>query len=86
MTTETLSTPVEQFTIAIDAGDGRRGTLALDRNRAWRVPHALDIGAMRAAAQVLVGRHDFTTFRAAGCQARSPVKTLDRLDVKGDGE
>lgn len=64
----------------------RRGTLALDRNRAWRVPHSLDVGAMHAAAQVLVGRHDFTTFRAAGCQARSPVKTLDRLDVTGDGE
>ena len=64
----------------------RRGTLALDRNRAWRVPHALDVPAMQRAAQVLVGRHDFTTFRAAGCQARSPVKTLDRLDVTGDGE
>lgn len=64
----------------------RRGTLALDRNRAWRVAHALDVGAMHAAAQVLVGRHDFTTFRAAGCQARSPVKTLDRLDVTDDGE
>ena len=63
----------------------RRGTLALDRNSVWRVPHALDGGAMHAAAQVLVGRHDFTTFRAAGCQARSPVKTLDRLDVTGDG-
>lgn len=64
----------------------RRGALALDRHRAWRVPHALDVDAMRAAAQVLVGRHDFTTFRAAGCQARSPVKTLDRLDVMGEGE
>lgn len=64
----------------------RRGTLALDRNRAWRVAHALDVGAMHAAAQVLAGRHDFTTFRAAGCQARSPVKTLDRLDVTDDGE
>jgi tRNA pseudouridine38-40 synthase len=41
---------------------------------------------MQVAAQVLVGRHDFTTFRAAECQARSPVKTLDRLDVEGDGE
>jgi tRNA pseudouridine38-40 synthase len=64
----------------------RRGTLALDRNRVWRVTHALDWRAMHAAAQVLVGRHDFTTFRAAGCQARSPVKTLDRLDVTGDGD
>ena len=41
---------------------------------------------MHAAAQVLIGRHDFTTFRAAGCQARSPVKTLNQLDVTGDGE
>jgi tRNA pseudouridine38-40 synthase len=64
----------------------RRGALALDRHRVWRVPHALDVAAMHAAAQVLVGRHDFTTFRAAGCQARSPVKTLDRLDVTGEGE
>ncbi|HEX6612116.1 MAG TPA: tRNA pseudouridine(38-40) synthase TruA [Hyphomicrobiaceae bacterium] len=64
----------------------RRGALALDRHRVWRVPHALDAPAMHAAAQVLVGRHDFTTFRAAGCQARSPVKTLDRLDVTGDGD
>jgi tRNA pseudouridine38-40 synthase len=64
----------------------RRGALALDRNRVWRVAHALDWRAMHAAAQVLVGRHDFTTFRAAGCQARSPVKTLDRLEVTGDGE
>ena len=64
----------------------RRGALALDRHRVWRVPHALDVAAMHAAAQVLVGRHDFTTFRAAGCQARSPVKTLDRLDVERDGD
>jgi tRNA pseudouridine38-40 synthase len=64
----------------------RRGMLALDRHRVWRVPHTLEVAAMHAAAQVLVGRHDFTTFRAAGCQARSPVKTLDRLDVTGDGE
>jgi tRNA pseudouridine38-40 synthase len=64
----------------------RRGALALDRHRVWRVPHVLDVPVMHAAAQVLVGRHDFTTFRAAGCQARSPVKTLDRLDVTGDGE
>jgi len=64
----------------------RRADLALDRNRAWRVARPLDAAAMQVAAQVLVGRHDFTTFRAAECQARSPVKTLDRLDVEGDGE
>jgi tRNA pseudouridine38-40 synthase len=59
----------------------RRADLALERNRAWRVPRRLDAEAMHAAAQRLVGRHDFTTFRAAECQARSPVKTLDQLDV-----
>jgi tRNA pseudouridine38-40 synthase len=64
----------------------RRAALALDKGRAWHVPVALDAEAMHAAAQRLVGRHDFTTFRAALCQARSPVKTLDRLDVARDGE
>jgi tRNA pseudouridine38-40 synthase len=64
----------------------RRAPLALDAARAWYVPVALDAAAMHAAAQVLVGRHDFTTFRAALCQARSPVKTLDALDVSRDGE
>ncbi len=64
----------------------RRADLALDQNRAWRVPRPLAGGAMHAAAQKLVGRHDFTTFRAAECQAKSPVKTLDQLDVKRDGD
>jgi len=59
----------------------RRADLALDRLRAWRVARRLDAEAMHEAAQKLVGRHDFTTFRAAECQARSPVKTLDRLAV-----
>ncbi|MDA7949047.1 MAG: tRNA pseudouridine(38-40) synthase TruA [Hyphomicrobiaceae bacterium] len=59
----------------------RRAPLALDRIRAWHVPRALDSDAMHAAAQFLTGKHDFTTFRAAQCQAKSPVKTLDRLDV-----
>ncbi len=54
---------------------------ALDNDRVWWVPQPLSAEAMRAAAAELVGRHDFTTFRAAGCQAKSPVKTLDRLDV-----
>ena len=52
----------------------------------WHVVHALDAEAMHAAAQSLVGQHDFTTFRAAECQAKSPVKTLDRLDVCRLGE
>jgi tRNA pseudouridine38-40 synthase len=64
----------------------RRPDLALDRNRAWRLPRRLDADAMHAAAQRLTGRHDFTTFRAAECQARSPVKTLDRLTVVRDGD
>jgi tRNA pseudouridine38-40 synthase len=64
----------------------RRADLALDRRHAWRIGRPLDAGAMRAAAQRLVGKHDFTTFRAAECQAKSPVKTLDRLDVERDGE
>ncbi|HZP20264.1 MAG TPA: tRNA pseudouridine(38-40) synthase TruA [Bauldia sp.] len=64
----------------------RRGAPALDRNRVWHVPQLLDVEAMQAAAQALVGRHDFTTFRAASCQAKSPVKTLDRLDVARAGD
>lgn len=58
----------------------------LDRDRVWWVPQPLDVARMAEAAQVLVGRHDFTTFRAAACQAKSPVKTLDRLDVTAAGE
>ena len=64
----------------------RRADLALDRNRAWRLARKLDALAMHDAAQRLVGRHDFTTFRAAECQAKSPVKTLDRLSVERSGE
>ncbi|HSI41567.1 MAG TPA: tRNA pseudouridine(38-40) synthase TruA [Xanthobacteraceae bacterium] len=63
----------------------RRADLALDRDRAWKLPKPLDAGAMHVGAQHLVGRHDFTTFRAAHCQAASPVKTLDRLDVEAEG-
>lgn len=65
----------------------RRSPPALERNRVWWMPRTLDVDAMREAASVLVGRHDFTTFRAVQCQAKSPVRTLDRLDVKiVDGE
>jgi tRNA pseudouridine38-40 synthase len=63
----------------------RRTPPSLDVNRVWHVPWPLDATVMHAAAQVLVGQHDFTTFRAAECQANSPVKTLDRLDVEGCG-
>lgn len=64
----------------------RRANLALDVGRAWRVPRRLDVEAMQAAAQVLVGRHDFTTFRDTECQAKSAEKTLDALDVIRDGD
>jgi tRNA pseudouridine38-40 synthase len=64
----------------------RRPDLALDRGHAWRVARPLDVAAMQEAAQRLVGRHDFTTFRSTECQAKSPVKTLDRLDVARDGD
>ncbi|MGE5524275.1 MAG: tRNA pseudouridine(38-40) synthase TruA, partial [Rhodospirillaceae bacterium] len=63
----------------------RRPDLALDAGRAWRVPRPLDAAAMHAAAQRLIGRHDFTTFRSTECQAKSPLKTLDRLDVMREG-
>ncbi|HET7717513.1 MAG TPA: tRNA pseudouridine(38-40) synthase TruA [Bauldia sp.] len=63
----------------------RRPPPVLDAGRVWHVPSRLDADAMHRAAQLLVGRHDFTTFRAAECQSRSPVKTLDRLDVSREG-
>ena len=59
----------------------RRAPLVHDRGLAWRVGHRLDTGAMRAGAAALVGRHDFTTFRSSTCQAKSPVRTLDALDI-----
>ena len=64
----------------------RRADLTLDLGHAWRVPRPLDAVAMHTAAQRLVGKHDFTTFRSTECQANSPVKTLDRLDVERHGD
>ncbi len=64
----------------------RRPDLAIDRGRAWRMPRPLDAEAMHEAAQRLVGKHDFTTFRSTECQAKSPEKTLDRLDVSRAGD
>src|SRR3546814_63395 len=64
----------------------RRAPLALEAGRAWRVGQELDVHAMHAAAQILVGRHGFTTFRSVHCQSDSPLKTLDRLDVEQSGE
>ncbi|HEX7854013.1 MAG TPA: tRNA pseudouridine(38-40) synthase TruA [Sphingobium sp.] len=64
----------------------RRAPLTFESGLVWRIPQELDSDAMQAAAQHLVGRHDFTTFRSAHCQANSPLKTLDRLDVVSEGE
>jgi tRNA pseudouridine38-40 synthase len=64
----------------------RRSPPALDAGRVWHLSVPLDAGTMHQAAQLLVGSHDFTTFRAAECQAQSPVKTLDRLEVSRRGE
>ena len=63
----------------------RRADLALERDRVWRVPRPLNVEEMHEAAQRLVGKHDFTTFRATECQAKSPVKTLDQLNVSRAG-
>ena len=64
----------------------RRAPLTIDAHRAWHVPTHLDAEIMHEAAQRLVGRHDFSSFRSALCQAKSPVKTLDRLTVRRLGE
>ena len=64
----------------------RRAPLALERGRAWHIVSDLDTAAMSEAARKLTGRHDFTSFRAANCQANSPVKTLDELTVSREGE
>jgi tRNA pseudouridine38-40 synthase len=64
----------------------RRAPLTVEAGLAWRVPALLDAEAMHDAAQILVGLHDFTTFRSAHCQSQSPVKALDRLAVSRSGE
>ncbi len=64
----------------------RRAPPALDRGRVWHIPVQLDADAMAEGAAMLVGRHDFTTFRSVHCQSESPVKTLDRLEVTRRGE
>ncbi|PIE12148.1 MAG: tRNA pseudouridine(38-40) synthase TruA [Rhodobacterales bacterium] len=60
----------------------RRAPLTVDKGLAWRVPFHLDLARMRAGAERLLGRHDFTTFRSSICQADSPVRTLDQLDIE----
>jgi tRNA pseudouridine38-40 synthase len=64
----------------------RRAPLALQRGRAWRVKRRLDVDRMREGAALLIGRHDFSTFRDSQCQAASPIKTLSRFDVERDGD
>lgn len=64
----------------------RRAPAVLDRGRVWHVGTPLDAAAMHEAAQLLVGRHDFSSFRDSLCQAKSPLKTLDRLDVSRRGD
>jgi tRNA pseudouridine38-40 synthase len=64
----------------------RRADLTVERNRVWRIARDLNAAVMHDAAQRLVGRHDFTTFRSVECQAKSPVKTLDSLDVERRGD
>jgi tRNA pseudouridine38-40 synthase len=64
----------------------RGAPLTVDEGLAWLVKRELDTNAMQAAAGVLIGRHDFTSFRAAACQANSPIRTLDKLDVSREGD
>lgn len=64
----------------------RRADLTVDRGLAWRVPAKLDAPAMDRAAKALIGQHDFTTFRDMECQAKSPVRTLDKIEVARYGE
>ena len=64
----------------------RRAPLTVDAGLAWRVTEPLDADAMQGGAQILVGLHDFTTFRSTACQSASPIKTLDRLQVHRDGD
>ena len=64
----------------------RRAPAAIERNQVWHVPVPLDAARMHEAAQLILGKHDFSTFRSAECQANSPIRTLDAFDVTGDGE
>jgi tRNA pseudouridine38-40 synthase len=64
----------------------RSASPVLNKNRVYWVPRKLDVDAMRAAAQKLLGNHDFTSFRASECQAKSPVKTLDKIEISQNGD
>ena len=64
----------------------RKAPSALGRHRYWFIPYSLDVNAMEAAAQYLLGKHDFSAFRAQGCQSKSPVKTLSSIKIQKEGE
>lgn len=64
----------------------RSAPVVLDKNRVWWVPQKLDVDAMKSAAKKLIGKHDFTSFRAAQCQAKSPIKTLDSVSITQNGK
>ena len=64
----------------------RRAKLSLLRNKAWQIKETLDVVSMHEAAKILIGKHDFTTFRSVHCQSKSPQKTLEKLEVTRDGE
>lgn len=64
----------------------RSAPVVLDKNRVWWVPQKLDVDAMKSSAKKLIGKHDFTSFRAAQCQAKSPIKTLDSVSITQNGE
>ena len=64
----------------------RGAPVVLNKNRVWWVPQKLDLGAMQNAAKKLIGKHDFTSFRAAQCQAKSPIKTLDSVSITQNGD
>lgn len=64
----------------------RSAPVVLNKNRVWWVPQKLDVDAMKTAAKKLIGKHDFTSFRAAQCQAKSPIKTLDSVSITQNGE
>jgi tRNA pseudouridine38-40 synthase len=64
----------------------RNASPVLNKNRVYWVPRKLDVDAMRAAAQKLLGNHDFTSFRASECQAKSPIKTLDKIEISQNGD
>ena len=64
----------------------RSSPVVLQKNRVWWVPQKLDVDAMKKAAKKLIGKHDFTSFRAAQCQSKSPIKTLDSVNITQNGE